>query len=133
LKFTIILFKETFMGLPCPMTSTNKSLVHGKRIKEKSDGTNKRRGMAPKLSPSFYPTKMHTFHYKKQKGIRLIKKSKQNNMYIEKQLVLHMWRDFSKTQLFLRKVCSCLVDLPIMDQKPVLVVPNVLKAKNRMI
>jgi hypothetical protein len=44
-------------------------LGHGKRIKEKSDGSNKRHGMAPKLSPSFYPTKMHTFRYKKQKAL----------------------------------------------------------------
>jgi hypothetical protein len=44
-------------------------LVHGKRIKEKSDGSNKRCGMVPKLSPTFYPTKMHTFRYKKQKAL----------------------------------------------------------------
>jgi hypothetical protein len=72
LEFTINLFKETFMGLPCPMTLKKQvihPLVHGKRIKEKSDGSNKRCGMSPKLSPSFYPTKMHTFHYKKQKAL----------------------------------------------------------------
>jgi hypothetical protein len=39
-------------------------IVHGKRLEEKSDGSNKRRGMAP-----FYPTKMHIFHYKKQKAL----------------------------------------------------------------
>jgi hypothetical protein len=45
-------------------------LVHGKRIEEKkSDGNNKGHGMAVKLSPSFYPIKIHTFHYKKQKAL----------------------------------------------------------------
>jgi hypothetical protein len=44
-------------------------LVHNKRIEEKSDGSNKGHGMALKLLPCFYPTKMHTFHYKKQKAL----------------------------------------------------------------
>jgi hypothetical protein len=57
------------------MTLTNKSFItsarqkDSKRIEEKSDGSKKGHGMALKLSPSFYPTKMYTFHYKKQKAL----------------------------------------------------------------